>query len=138
MRDFFTVFLIQAVYRYNFRTSLAEHANPYHGVLGCGTEAGLLNCSWPKGGEPTLSFIDAPELWSGIEYQVASHLIAVGEIDQGLAIVRAVRARYDGRLRNPFGEIEAGHWYACALSSYALLQAFSGARFRCGGSSALP
>jgi len=28
-----------------------------------------------------------------------------------------------------FDEVEAGHWYARAMSSYALLQAFSGARF---------
>src|SRR5260370_9086645 len=28
-----------------------------------------------------------------------------------------------------FSELEAGHWYARAMSSYALLQALSGARF---------
>jgi hypothetical protein len=46
-----------------------------------------------------------------------------------LDIVRSCRRRYDGRIRNPFDEVEAGHWYARAMSSYALLQAFSGARF---------
>jgi hypothetical protein len=46
-----------------------------------------------------------------------------------LEIVRACRSRYDGRVRNPFDEIEAGHFYARAMSSYALLQAFSGARY---------
>jgi len=64
-----------------------------------------------------------------VEYQVASHLIRVGEVDAGLDIVRAARRRYDRRLRNPFDEVEAGHWYARAMSSYALLQACSGARF---------
>ena len=48
---------------------------------------------------------------------------------RGLEIVRTCRARFDGRRRNPFNEYECGHWYARALSSYALLQAFSGARF---------
>jgi hypothetical protein len=32
-------------------------------------------------------------------------------------------------VRNPFDQYECGHWYARALSSYALLQAFSGARY---------
>ena len=32
-------------------------------------------------------------------------------------------------MRNPFNEYECGHWYARALSSYALLQGLSGARY---------
>jgi len=40
-----------------------------------------------------------------------------------------VRARYDGKLRNPFNEFECGHWYARAMASYSLLQALSGARY---------
>jgi hypothetical protein len=43
--------------------------------------------------------------------------------------VRTARARYDGRRRNPFDEYECGHWYARALSSWALLQALSGVRY---------
>ena len=46
-----------------------------------------------------------------------------------LDIVRTARARYDGRCRNPFNEYECGHWYARALSSYAMLQSLSGARY---------
>ena len=48
---------------------------------------------------------------------------------KGLEIVRTCRNRYDGKVRNPFNEYECGHWYARAMSSYALLQAFSGARY---------
>jgi hypothetical protein len=69
------------------------------------------------------------EIWTGIEYQVAAHLIAVGQVNEGLNIVRASRARHDGRVRNPVAEVEAGHWYARAMSSYAVLQAMSGARY---------
>jgi hypothetical protein len=71
----------------------------------------------------------ANEVWCGIEYQVASHLISTGQIDEGLDIVRACRNRYDGAKRNPFAEQEWGRWYARSLSSYALLEAFSGARY---------
>jgi hypothetical protein len=68
-------------------------------------------------------------VWTGIEYQVASHLMGLGEVAQGLEIVRACRARYDGRIRNPYNEYECGHWYGRALASYAMLQALSGARY---------
>jgi Glycosyl-hydrolase family 116, catalytic region len=91
--------------------------------------SGLLLCSWPKGGALSLPFIYSNEVWTGIEYQVASHLMLMGHIAEGLEIVRTCRDRYDGRVRNPFDEYECGHWYARALSSYALLQGVSGARY---------
>jgi hypothetical protein len=53
----------------------------------------------------------------------------MGRVSEGLDVVRTCRDRYDGRIRNPFDEYECGHWYARALSSYALLQALSGARY---------
>jgi hypothetical protein len=53
----------------------------------------------------------------------------MGEVKKGLDIVRAARDRYDGRVRNPFDEYECGHWYARALSSYALLQGLTGVRY---------
>ncbi len=76
-----------------------------------------------------MPFVYSEEVWTGIEYQVAAHLISVGRTAEGLEIVRACRDRYDGKVRNPFDEIECGHWYGRALSSYALLQALTGARY---------
>ena len=32
-------------------------------------------------------------------------------------------------MRNPFDELECGHWYARAMSSYALLYSLTGARY---------
>ena len=90
---------------------------------------GLLLCSWPKGGEPTLPFVYSNEVWTGIEYQVASHLIIYGVVEAGLDIVRTLRRRCDGRIRNPYNEYECGHWYARAMASYGLLQALSGIRY---------
>jgi hypothetical protein len=69
------------------------------------------------------------EVWTGIEYQVASHLMRLGLVKEGLETVRVCRNRYDGRVRNPFNEYECGHWYARAMSSYALLFGISGARY---------
>jgi hypothetical protein len=77
----------------------------------------------------SLPFVYSDEVWTGIEYQVASHLIMSGRVEEGLEIVRTCRARYDGKTRNPFNEYECGHWYARALSSYSLIQALTGLRF---------
>ena len=120
---------LMAVHRYNLKKDFSQQANTRRPYFASGDESGLLCCSWPRGGRPSLAMIYSDEVWTGVEYQVASHLIALGKTDEGLEIVRACRDRYDGRVRNPFDEIEAGHWYARAMSSYALLQAFSGARF---------
>jgi len=53
----------------------------------------------------------------------------MGKVKEGLDIIRACRDRYNGKVRNPFNEYECGHWYARALSSYGLLQSFTGVRF---------
>ena len=94
-----------------------------------GDEGGLLLCTWPKGGKLSLPFVYSDKAWTGIEHQVASHLILMGRVKEGLEILRASRDRYDGRIRNPFNEYECGHWYARALSSYGYLQALTGVRF---------
>jgi hypothetical protein len=120
---------LSAVHRYNFKTDLSEHANPQRPSFAMGKEGGLLLCSWPKGGKLSLPFVYSDEVWTGIEYQVASHLMLMGKVEEGLDIVRACRDRYDGRTRNPFNEYECGHWYARALASYGLLQGLTGVRF---------
>jgi len=120
---------LKSVYKYNLRRDLSDHSNPQRPSYALGNEGGLLLCSWPKEGRLSLPFVYSDEIWTGIEYQVASHLMMMGEAEKGLEIVRAARDRYDGRIRNPFDEYECGHWYARALSSYAMLQALSGARY---------
>jgi hypothetical protein len=66
------------------------------------------------------------EVWTGIEYQVAAHLVYEGLVMEGLAITKAVRDRYDGERRNPWNEVECGSHYARALASWSLLTALSG------------
>jgi len=117
---------LNSVYQYNFRTDLSDHVNPQRPGFAVGDEGGLLLCSWPNGDQPSLPFVYSNEVWTGIEYQVASHLMMHGEVEKGLDIVREVRRRYDGTVRNPFNEFECGHWYARALSSYALMQGLTG------------
>ena len=120
---------VAAVHRHNLRRDLSEHANPQRPSYACGEEGGLLICTWPRGGALSLPFVYSNEVWTGIEYQVASHLMLMGRVEEGLEVVRICRDRYDGRVRNPFDEYECGHWYARAMSSYALLQGLSGVRY---------
>ena len=117
---------LNSVYKYNFLKELSDHVNPQRPGFAMGQEGGLLLCSWPKGNQPSLPFVYSNEVWTGIEYQVVSHLMMCGEVDKGLDIVREVRKRYDGTVRNPFNEYECGHWYARALSSYGLIQGLTG------------
>ncbi|RPE08706.1 hypothetical protein EGT74_16860 [Chitinophaga lutea] len=118
-----------AVHQYNLKKDLSAHANPQRPTFALGNEGGLLLCSWPKGGKLSLPFVYSNEVWTGIEYQVASHLMFMGEVEKGLDIVRACRGRYDGSVRNPFNEYECGHWYARAMSSYGMLQGLTGVRY---------
>jgi len=118
-----------AIHKYNLRNDLSEHANPQRPAYALGHEGGLLLCTWPKGGRLSLPFVYSDEVWTGIEYHVASHLMLMGKVNQGLEIVRLCRNRYDGRVRNPFDEYECGHWYARAMSSYGLLQGLTGLRY---------
>ena len=110
---------LQAIYKYNLKHDLSEHANPQRPAYAIGDEGGLLLCTWPHGDELSLPFVYSNEVWTGIEYQVASHLMLEGMVEEGLDIVRTCRDRYDGRFRNPFNEYECGHWYARAMASYA-------------------
>ena len=120
---------LESIFAYNFKSSLWDHANPQRPGYALGDEPGLLLCTWPRGGKPTLPFVYSDEVWTGIEYQVASHLISEGFVDEGLTIVYATRSRYDGKVRNPWNEYECGNYYARAMSSYALLAAISGFQY---------
>ncbi|RJP24866.1 MAG: hypothetical protein C4527_18135 [Candidatus Omnitrophota bacterium] len=120
---------LSAIYKYNLKHDLSEHANPQRPSYAVGNEGGLLLCTWPKGNSLSLPFVYSNEVWTGIEYQVASHLMLEGFVREGLDIVRTCRDRYDGRIRNPFNEYECGHWYARAMSSYGMLQGLTGVRY---------
>ncbi|MBI3945994.1 MAG: hypothetical protein HY321_08750 [Armatimonadetes bacterium] len=120
---------LRAIFRHNFKPDLSEHACTQRPGYAWGPEPGLLLCTWPRGGKPSLPFIYSDEVWTGIEYQVASHLIEEGMVKEGLTLVRALRSRYDGRARNPWDEYECGHYYARAMASYALLGSLAGFRY---------
>jgi hypothetical protein len=114
-----------SIFKYNWKGDLSEHANPQR-IYALNDEGGLLLCSWPRGGRPPLPFVYSDEVWCGIEYQVASHLIYEGLVEEGLAVVKGIRDRHDGTRRNPWNEFECGHHYARSMASYAVMLALSG------------
>ena len=65
----------------------------------------------------------------GFEYALAGLMISEGMIEEGTAIVKAIRDRYRGHNRNPWNEIECGSNYARSMASFALMPIWSGYRF---------
>jgi non-lysosomal glucosylceramidase len=116
---------LSSIFRHNWKTNLFDHENCQR-IYAVNDEAGLLLCTWPRGGRPALPFVYSDEVWTGVEYQVASHMFYEGMVREGLSIVKGVRDRHDGERRNPWNEPECGDHYARAMASWALLLALSG------------
>lgn len=121
---------LRSIFRYNW---LPDHTTWTHNwrKFAGGKDKGLLICTWPKGGRPaeTIPYVD--EVWTGVEYQVAAHMLYEGMVEEAFAIVKGARDRYDGVprqpiSRNPWNEIECGGHYARAMSSWSLLLAITG------------
>ncbi len=119
---------LQSIFKYNWKPELWDHPGILR-VYALNDESGLLICTWPKGERPGDAFFFADEIWCGIEYQVASHMIYEGMLEEGLAIVKGVRDRHRGDRRNPWDEFECGHHYVRSMASYALLLSLSGYRY---------
>ncbi|WEK52133.1 MAG: GH116 family glycosyl-hydrolase [Candidatus Kaistia colombiensis] len=120
---------LKSVFDENYRPSLRDHFNPCR-VYAYENEGGTLLCTYPEGThEPAVPPPYAEEVWTGLEYMLASHLILRGLTEEGLTIVRTARARHDGSNRSPWSEIECGSYYARSLSSYALVNAWTGLTF---------
>jgi hypothetical protein len=116
---------VKSIFTSNFRAPIGDFNNVQR-VYALNDEAGLLLCSWPHGERPALPFVYSDEVWTGIEYHVAAHCIYEGWLDEGLAIVKAVTDRYAGYNRNPWNEVECGHHYARAMSSWSVKLALDG------------
>ncbi|MFJ6321419.1 MULTISPECIES: GH116 family glycosyl-hydrolase [unclassified Rhizobium] len=117
---------LSSVHANNFRPTLRDHFNPCRNYA-FEDEAGLLIATYPEGiRQPMVAAPYAEEVWTGIEYMSASHMIMHGLIKEGLDIVRGARDRHDGSKRNPWNDIECGSYYARSMSAWQLVNAFSG------------
>jgi uncharacterized protein (DUF608 family) len=116
---------VKAIYDHNYRSDFSGHMNVQRNYAFPG-EAGLLMCSWPDGGRPRFPFVYSDEVWTGVEYQVAAHLMAEGWVEEGVQVVQAVRDRHDGIRRNPWNEVECGNHYSRSMSSWMVLLTLTG------------
>jgi uncharacterized protein (DUF608 family) len=121
---------LKSVFRYNWMPDLTGWKHSPRAFAGA-NDKGLIICTWPKGGRPPNVMLYSDEVWTGIEYQVAGHMLYEGLLEEGFAVVKGARDRYDGIPkapipRSPWNEIECGGHYARAGSSWTLLLALSG------------
>ncbi|MEK0315205.1 GH116 family glycosyl-hydrolase [Cohnella sp. 56] len=116
---------LSAIYRYNFVGPMREYANACR-IYALNDEKGVMICTYPHGNSPLIPIPYAGECMNGFEYQAACHMIHEGLVREGLDIVEAIRARYDGERRNPWNEFECGSNYVRSMASYGLLLALSG------------
>ena len=120
---------LEAIWKYNWAPDVwpqNEHHPPERWYAEYG-EAGLFICTWPLSphlGSESVRYRD--EVWTGIEYQVATSMAWEGMIDEALVICRAIHDRYDPAKRNPYNEVECGDHYSRAMASWGVLTGLSG------------
>lgn len=119
---------IASVFKYNFVPDCRKLLNTGY-ILAMNDDAGLVICSWPKGGRPAQALFYADTIEVGYEDQVAGNLINHGHLLEGLAVMKAIRDRFDGRKRDPYCQIQYGGYYIRSLANYSLLLALTGFRY---------
>jgi hypothetical protein len=119
---------LRAVYRYNYKRSLARH-DTVQRTFALNDEAALVICDYGKAERPRIPFPYYAEVMTGFEYSTAAHMLYAGMVREGIECIGNIRARYDGEKRNPWDEAECGHHYARAMASWSALLALSGFRY---------
>ena len=120
---------IENLYKYNFMETMREYVNPCRNYC-LNDEGGAVICEYPEGvKKPAISVPYCEECWTGTEYELACLLIEEGFVSEADKLIKTVRTRQDGEYRNPWNEMECGSNYARSMSSYALLNAYSGFKF---------
>lgn len=118
----------RAVWQHNHRSDLHGHFNHLR-TFALADEPCLLMATWPRGGRPRRPVPYFNEVMNGFEYTAALALILEGATQEGVQVITDVRARHDGRRRNPFNEPECGHHYARAMASFGAIAALTGLKW---------
>ncbi len=116
---------LEAIYRYNYKRSMATHDNVQR-TFALNDEAAIVVCDYGKAKRPHIPFPYYAEVFTGLEYVAATHMMYAGMVREGVECVSSIRARYDGFKRNPWDEAECGHHYARAMSAWSGVLALSG------------
>ncbi len=117
-----------SVFKYNFMEDCYDHLNAGL-VLNVYDDAGILICTWPRGGRPAQGLFYADIFHHGMEDQAIGNLIYQGYVLEGLAGIKAIRDRFDGRKRSPYDQNACGSYYVRGLANYSWLLALSGFQY---------
>ncbi len=117
-----------SIWKYNWASDVGpqNEAHPPERWFALPSEPGLFTCTWPKSPYPEEGVRYREEIWTGIEYQVAGHMVWENMIPEALAICHAVQERYQPAQHNPFNEVECGDHYARAMASWGVYTALAG------------
>jgi uncharacterized protein (DUF608 family) len=115
---------LHSIHRLNYVADLGNWTNCMRTYAVHG-ERGHVVLSYPNG-LPEHPMPYWSEVWTGLEYVYAIGLVQAGELELAEDVVAAARERHSGRRRNPFDEVECGHHYARAMSSWGLVVALTG------------
>ncbi len=116
---------LQSIRQYNSLQNFWGHFNHMRSFV-LQEEQAVLMCTYPKGRRPQRPFPYYNEVMTGFEYVLAVGMLFEGLEDEAVAVIQAIRDRYDGRKRSPFDEAECGHHYARALASWGAVVAIPG------------
>ena len=125
---------LATVFKHNWRRHIGRFSGAIPRVVygipvASPQDAAMVVGTWPKGKRPEKPLTYYGDIFSGVEYQVAAHLIMEGHVDKGITVADGVHRRYDGTIRNPYSEVECGTNYIRPMSSWTLLTALSGQYF---------
>ncbi|MDR0382001.1 MAG: DUF2961 domain-containing protein [Oscillospiraceae bacterium] len=123
---------LSSIFRYNFYYPVGDRYRPSFDdalrILARPDDAALFNNTFPYGGAGTdpgrTLYLD--ETWPGFEYEVATAMLYTGLVEEAMAIVYAVRDRFDGEGYNAMSEREWGEYYTRSMASYGVLNAAIG------------
>ena len=114
-----------SIFEYNFLEDCYDHLNAGY-AFNVYDDAGILICTWPRGGRPPQGLFYADIFHHGMEDQAIGNLIYQGYVLEGLAGIKAIRDRFDGRKRSPYDQNACGSYYVRGLANYSWLLALSG------------
>ena len=119
---------LESVWKYNWTPDVGPYneAHKPERWFALPGEPGLFTCTWPKSAYLAEGVRYRSEVWTGIEYQVAGHMVWEDMVDEALAICRGIEDRYHPAEHNPFNEVECGDHYARAMASWGVYTALAG------------
>ncbi|MCA9412158.1 MAG: glucosylceramidase, partial [Candidatus Omnitrophica bacterium] len=122
---------LESIWKYNWTPDVTAQNKahpPLRWFISPG-EAGIFTCTWPKSKHLSKGVLYKNEVWTGIEYQVAGHMVAEGKVQEALVICRAVHDRYAPGKHNPWNEVECGDHYARGMASWGVYLSLLGFQY---------